>query len=125
MKPEDYIKDNRNIFEYCSGVKIKGNWKFKQLCSTNGDVTSEDMQKTLRYYISNIGCKIIKENKDDKRIIQVEAGKWMQTLYNEHTDLPWEDYNVNDKFYIDKVYREIKALTPEKFDMQLKMFHNE
>ncbi len=122
VEPEDYIKNNRNIFEYCSGVKIKGNWKFKKICSTNGIVTEEDMQKTIRYYISNEGCKIIKENLGDKRIIQVDSGEWMHTVYNEHVDKTWEDYNVNDKFYIKKIYREIRALTPEKFDTQLKMF---
>jgi len=122
VEPEDYIKSNRNIFEYCAGVRIKGNWQFKQTCVINGDVTSEDMQKTIRYYVSKQGCKIIKENKSDKRVIQVEAGRWLQTVYNEHVDIPWDEYDIDERFYIEKINKEIKALVPEKFDLQIKMF---
>ena len=40
------------------------------------------LQKTLRYYISNSGSKIIKLNAADKRKINVVAGRWMQTIFN-------------------------------------------
>jgi hypothetical protein len=30
IKPEDFIKSNTNIFDFCGGVKIKGDWKFEK-----------------------------------------------------------------------------------------------
>jgi hypothetical protein len=40
------------------------------------------LQKINRYYISKEGVKIIKVNKNDNREIQLESGKWLQTVYN-------------------------------------------
>jgi hypothetical protein len=31
VEPEDYLKSNRNIFDYCAGVKLKGDWKFESV----------------------------------------------------------------------------------------------
>jgi hypothetical protein len=31
VNPEDYLKTNRNIFDYCAGVKLKGDWKFESV----------------------------------------------------------------------------------------------
>lgn len=31
----------------------------------------------------------------------------MQTIFNKYVELPWEDYHVNDKYYLDKIYSEI------------------
>jgi len=106
--PEQSLAENNNIFDYCAGVKIKGDWKFQQICVRDGKLTKEDLQKTLRYYISNNGCKIIKTNTLDAREIQVESGKWLLTEMNKmiiHKDL--QDYNIDLSYYTDKVYKEI------------------
>jgi hypothetical protein len=31
IEPEDYLKANRNIFDYCAGVKLRGDWKFESV----------------------------------------------------------------------------------------------
>ena len=111
--PEQFLQENRNIFDYCSGVKIKGDWEFQQICVDKEGIHKKPLQKTLRYYISTGGCKIYKVNKHDKREIQVEAGKWMQELFNTYEEKPWEDYNIDDSYYIDKIYREIDNILPK------------
>ena len=118
--PEQFLQENRNIFDYCGGVKIKGDWQFQQTCVSKDGIVKTNLQKTLRYYISDKGCKIYKVNKSDKREIQIEAGPWMQELFNVYEDKPWNDYNINEKFYLDKIYREINNII--KKPSQLKLF---
>jgi len=84
-----------------------------------GQPVYKELQKTVRYYVSKTGSKMIKVNKLDGRKIQVESGKWMQTVFNVYEEKPWEEYGVDDQFYLDKIYKEIKSLMPERFDNQM------
>ena len=44
---------------------------------------------------------IIKVNKKDGREIQLEAGKWLQTVYNDMKVEPkWENYNIDKAYYL-------------------------
>lgn len=108
VEPEDYIKTQTNIFDYCGGVKIKGNWEYIEHSVVNSEYIEKSLQDTLRYYISNKGSKIIKKNRADNRVIQVEAGKWLQTVYVKHTEKPIEEYDINFDYYIDKIKKEIR-----------------
>jgi hypothetical protein len=119
--PEQFLQENRNILDYCAGVKIKGDWEFQQTCVIDREITRQTLQKTLRYYISNNGCKIYKVNKSDKREIQLESGKWMQSLFNVYEEKPWEEYNIDESYYLDKIYREINNIIPKK-KTQLELF---
>ena len=40
---------------------------------------------------------------DDGREIQLESGKWMQTIYNKMEVKNWKDYNVNTQYYISAI----------------------
>ena len=120
IEPEEYLKSNTHIYDYCAGVKIKGNWTFYRSAVENGMYVKEPQQKTLRYYVSNKGCKILKINNSDKREIQVEAGKWYQTIFNTYIEKPFEEYDINYDYYIGNIRKEIEALEP-KIE-QLKLF---
>jgi hypothetical protein len=171
IKPEDYIKTQKNIFDFCGGKKIKGNWEFIQhyvepvvdpefnnythqekskfllengwekswsddnwvKCdamnkeantgiSTElafnhsvpkvGEYNYEPLQKTLRYFISKKGSKILKTNKDDGRKTQIEAGKWHQTLMMNYVEKPFEEYDLDMSYYIGSANKELKKLEP-------------
>ena len=85
-----------------------------------GNAVEKTLQSTLRYYVSNKGGKLVKKNIEDGREIQIEAGKWLTTDYCVAVKKPWEEYDVNEKFYLDKIYREIEILIPPK-SAQLKL----
>jgi hypothetical protein len=59
IKPEDYLAQNQNIFDYCGGVKIKGDWEFYEHSIVNGEHSIEQLQHTIRYFVSNSGSKIV------------------------------------------------------------------
>lgn len=117
--PEQFLQNNRNIYDYCGGVKIKGNWEFQQVCVDKEGIHRKTLQNTLRYYVSNNGCKVYKVNRADKREIQVEAGRWMQDIFNTYVEKPWKDYDVNDSYYLEAIYKEIDSITHKKTQLTL------
>jgi len=119
IKPEEYLKTNRNIYDYCGGKKIRGDWKFVKESVVNSEYLTEDIQNTIRYYIANKGSKIIKFNYLDERKTQVEAGKWLQKLFIDFEDKPFEEYDINYDYYLSKVYKEIHSLEPIKNQLTL------
>lgn len=120
IQPEDYLAQNQNIFDYCGGVKIKGDWNFYEHKIVNGEHSIEPVQHTIRYFVSNSGSKIIKKNNNDGREIQVEAGKWMQTIMIDYTEKEFSEYDINFKYYLDNIYKEIRSLEP--INNQLSLF---
>jgi hypothetical protein len=119
IKPEKFISENLNIFDFCGGVKIKGDWKFVEHKIENGDYITNPLQHTIRYFISKSGSKIIKRNKTDNREIQVEAGKWMQTTLINYVEKPFEEYDINYDYYLEKINKEIESLEPSTNQLSL------
>jgi hypothetical protein len=119
IKPEKFIAENLNIFDFCGGVKIKGDWKFYKHEIVSGDFILEELQNTIRYYISNKGCKVIKKNNEDSREIQVEAGRWLQKLYINADEKAFEDYDINYDYYLEKIKKEINSLEPNTNQLSL------
>ena len=112
IKPEDYIKSITNIFDFCGGVKIKGDWSFYEHKVVSGEYLIEKVQHTIRYFISKTGSKVIKKNNTDNREIQIEAGKWLQTLMIDYKEKPFSEYDINYDYYLDKINKEIRDLEP-------------
>ena len=108
--PEDTLKNNKNILDFCIGGKSKGNWRQVARYIKDGKGCEDHLQKINRYFISNNGVKIIKVNKNDNREIQLESGRWMQTIYNDTKVKEWEDYDINEKYYLDAIEREINNI---------------
>jgi hypothetical protein len=78
----------------------------------SGEYLIEKVQHTIRYFISNTGSKVIKKNNTDNREIQIEAGKWLQTLMIDYKDKPFSEYDINYDYYLDKINKEIRDLEP-------------
>ena len=121
IPPEKYLAENKNIFDYCAGIKTKSDWNFVAMCHEDGNVTTTKLQKIVRYYISNKGCKILKRHRSDGREIQIESGRWMQTIFDKYEEAEWKDYDINDAYYLDKIYKEIHNVCPVNTN-QLKLF---
>ena len=87
-----------------------------------GEYTEENLQKINRYFISKAGVKIIKVNKKDGREIQLEAGRWLQTVYNKMEVEPkWENYNIDKAYYLQAIESEINSILSVASN-QLKLF---
>ena len=46
----------------------------------------------------------------------------MQTIFNLYEDQYWSDYDIDYKFYLSRIDKEIKAMRPELFINQMSLF---
>ncbi len=109
VAPEDYLLTNQNIFDYCAGVKIRGDWHFVQRYIKDGEFRDEKLQKLVRYFISDKGVKLFKCHADGREI-QLESGIWVQQVFNKFVDKPFPEYRVNMRYYLEQIYQEIEAV---------------
>ena len=109
VDPVDFLKANRNIFDYCAGAKLKGDWYFIERRIENGVYEENKLQKLIRYFMSDKGTKLIKCHPDGREM-QLESCKIHQTIFNKVVNKPWEEYGVNDAYYLDKIYDEIHKI---------------
>jgi len=109
IDPKQFLQDNRNIFDYCAGAKLKGEWYFIERGIKNGNFIENKLQKLIRYFISDKGIKLIKKHLDGREI-QLESGKHLQTIFNKAEHKPWNEYNVDDSYYLTKIYDEIHKI---------------
>ena len=123
-KPEDFLDQNQNIFDYCGAVKAKAGWHFVDRRIIDGDLVNTKLQKIVRYYISDTGGKMVKCHQDGREI-QVESGEWLQTAVNKID--PSKDYNtydINKKYYLEEIYKQIEGIqtVSHKTMTQLSLF---
>ena len=123
-KPEDFLAQNNNIFDYCGAVKAKGGWFFVERTINDGVLVNKKLQKIVRYYVSESGEKIVKCHTDGREI-QVEAGGWMQTIVNRlDPSKAYDTYDINKKYYLEEIYKEIEGIDTISFSSttQLSLF---
>ena len=119
IEPEVSIKENRNIFDFCGGKRANAGWDYFKEYVENGEHKKDKLQKTIRYYISKEGGKIVKINYLDEREFVTEAGKWLQTMFIDYVEKPFEEYDINYDYYIKRAKREIELLEPNRNQLQL------
>ena len=113
---EKTIKEHKNIFDFCAGVKskgsdIKGKSHYELHWVEKGEYKQQKLSKTVRYFISKQGKTLIKKYEDGS-FAQVEAPvmkgnkllkEWKVTYFNKaFYPNNFEDYNLDYSYYISK-----------------------
>jgi hypothetical protein len=119
VDPKEFLSKQTNIFDFCGGKKIRGDWEFLEDYVENGEHKRNKLQHTIRYYVSNKGSKITKYNFLDERSTQLEAGKWLQTLFIDYVEKDINNYDLNYDYYLEKIMKEIHNLEPVKNQLSL------
>lgn len=118
---EETIKNHKNIFDFCAGVKskksdIKGASHY-ELQWFDGDLKKQKLSKTVRYYISKKG-KYLFKCYEDGSIEHVEApvkGKiskeWRVAYFNKAFECDnFEEYDIDYSYYISKARKWIHEI---------------
>ena len=127
IDPKEFLKKNQKIYDYCIGAKIRGDWYFEERGVNEGTYFSKKLQKLVRYYVSDKGTKLIKCHPDGREI-QLKSGHYLTTLFNQYEKKEWDEYGVNHKYYLDKIYDEIEKIEsnsstlPQNNSTQLSLF---
>lgn len=127
VDPEKYLETNNNIFDYCGGVKVKGDWRLHSRYLIRGVYHDDPLQKMIRYFVSEKGAKLYKVHPDGREM-QIESGKWLQTVFNNAKNAattPFNDYGVYKSYYLEKINQEIAKIKSGSHDtepLQIQLF---
>lgn len=130
---EETIKNHRNIFDFCAGVRAKKSEKkgysHYEIHSVNkGEVFKQKLSKTVRYFISKKGGTLIKvyETSDWEHVeAPIRKGvklikDWKVTYFNKaYYPNNFEDYNIDYIYYITQANKWINDIKNIK---QLNLF---
>jgi hypothetical protein len=110
VHPEDFLRDNTDVMDYCAGVKSKGSWYYEERYVDKGELNVNRLQKIVRYYVSKNGGKIVKCHPDGREI-QVESGSWLQTVVNRiDPAVSIDQYDINYSYYLEEINKQIEGI---------------
>lgn len=112
------IKECKDIFQFGGRAKFKSDSEGETRCFDGMNITSETQQKTTRYLVTNKGCSFHKVYIKGKEEV-INKG-YLVTIYNDHIDKPFDEYDINYKFYIEEANKIIRVIEGNK--QQLTMF---
>jgi hypothetical protein len=145
VDPKVTVLRNDNIYNFCAAVRAKGEWKIIQTCIEDGSLYNQNTQKTIRYFVSSKGCKLIKRKetiaeediyglnryqdtmvlihkKGDLIVknIKVEAGPTLeQVAIKVDKNKPFSEYNINYDYYLKLIRSEIETVQPSVTQQKL------
>ena len=121
IKPEKYLESNNDVFDYCGLARVKSGWRFDEIFVKDGKVCKNNLQKTLRYLITETGSKLVKTNVTDGREMKLEAGPWLQTVFNVYVEKDFKDYNIKKSYYQVQINKELNNMQADIFANQMQL----
>ena len=113
---EETIRNHTNIYDFCGRQKFTKD-SYGQIHYLKGlNEVVEKQQKNVRYYISNKGANFMKYY--SKGTSEVINSGYQVTIFNNFIEKPFEEYNINYRYYIKEAQKEINNIKTN----QLKLF---
>lgn len=107
---KDTIYNSRDIFDFC--ISKKSDKKYEITFETI--YGKEFVTKTNRFYVSNLGGALIKNDKTTGKKISMMAKKNVTLLNDFDKDKPFDTYDINYNFYITEVEKIIDEIKPKQ-----------
>lgn len=104
---EDTIKNHKNIYDFCLRLKVNSTSSAYSITVKDSDVITTQLNRTTRYYISNIGSGLTVYYNGSKEITRINKG-FVCTIFNNYVEK--ENYDINYKFYIAEAYKIYNAI---------------
>jgi len=108
--PIDFIKNHKDIFDFCKRVKLKKNTKLVYRTKDNGLLFQQEFGKVTRYLVTKDGGKLVKIFESDKEE-QVEADYFtmpVNRIDNNNINILFKKIDYN--YYIKKTLEYIKKI---------------
>lgn len=117
ISPERTIRNHKNIFDFCIGVKGNKDYHYEAI-DKNGNKRS--YYSVVRYYVSENGDRLLKvknpgSEADGPEVSECEAGEWRCTVANTiDPDDHIKAYKIDYEYYIQKALERIGDLEAGK-----------
>lgn len=108
---ETTIMESKNIYDFCKTFNATHGWTCETIGEEETNIT--ERQKTNRYFVSTEGETFRKKKlkEDGLKIIDIEAGGTLVTIFNEFKkENSFLDYNVDYDYYIKECYKIIHKI---------------
>jgi len=116
----DFIKNHDDIYDFCTAKKTDKKFQneYHYIDTDTGELVVEQLQKSVRFYVSTRGGALYKYNPENDTYINYCAGKTVK-VFNDYVGHPsMKDYGINYGFYIAETMKIINLIE----DKQLKLF---
>lgn len=104
---EDTIKNHKNIYDFCLRLKVNSTSSAYSTTVKDSDVITTQLNRTTRYYISNIGSGLTVYYNGSKEVTRINKG-FVCTIFNNYVEK--ENYDIDYKFYIAEAYKIYNAI---------------
>lgn len=105
----DYLHSCNNILDFCKTQNVGRQFEVVYQKIENGKVVDVKSQRHVRFYVSNKGVVIQKEDKVTGKRSRLASGRPVKIL-NSLDDIPIEDRNIDYGYYIDECYKIIDPI---------------
>lgn len=117
--PETFIKNHKNIFDFCARGKVNKSFYISSIDRKEND--EENFEKLIRYYVAKDGTKLLKRKRANvltraAKQSEIVAGSRYQMLLNNPDEENLEEHlkNIDYQWYIDKVLEVIYKIESGK-----------
>jgi len=121
---EKYVKECKDIYDFCLGVKVKRDFNLQQYTIKDGQLVTDTLhQQVVRYYVSHSNCSLKKKYKQGakkygQKPTEIQKG-WNMTYFNQYEEKDFEAYRVDYRFYLERIRDIIKQIDPNMQNMKL------
>jgi len=115
---ESTIYDEQNIYSFCIAKKTDKKFVNEFHTIENGSHKIEELQKTVRFYISTNGGRLYKVDKLENKYISYCINRQVSILNNNNNNKDIKDYNIDYGYYI----KETNKIVDEIINPQLSLF---
>jgi hypothetical protein len=121
----DYIKSNKDIYDFCAGVKVKRDFNVMEHWYDHEDVCIRKRvvnERVIRYYVTQEFLSLKKtynlEAKMAGKTVEIEKG-WNTKLFNTYYEAPMEAYNLDYKYYIGETRKVVDLVSKNSTNLKL------
>ena len=105
----DTLHNHTDILDFCKTQNVGRQFDVVYQRWNNGEIETVKSQRHVRFYVSNKGVVIQKQNKIDGKISRLAGGKPVIIL-NSLDDKPIEERNINYGYYYEECYKIIDPI---------------
>ena len=105
----DTLHNHTDILDFCKTQNVGRQFDVVYQRWNNGEIETVKSQRHVRFYVSNKGVVIQKQNKTDGKMSRLAGGKPVIIL-NSLDDKPIEERNINYGYYYEECYKIIDPI---------------
>jgi DNA polymerase elongation subunit (family B) len=115
---EDTIYDEQSIYSFCTAKKTDSKFVNEFHTLQDGFHNVQELQKTVRYFISTDGGTLFKADRENNKYISYCVNRKVSILNNNQINKDIKDYHIDYGYYI----TEVKKIVDEIINPQLTLF---